>query len=83
MNKKIVLFIRRDDFVNWYFPDVDIVDYIKQSLIKNGFFSLTIEELFEEVGFLPYSIVNNPLSIDELDLGNHEIDLEKYKVKLL
>lgn len=81
--KKIVLLIRRDDFINWYFTDTDIEDYIKQSLIKNGFFNLTIEELFEEAGFLPYSIVNNPLSIDEDDLGDFEIDLEKYKVELI
>jgi len=81
--KKTVLLIRRDDFVNWYFTDTDVESYIKQSLIKNGYFNLTIEELFEEVGFLPYSIVNNPLSIDEDDLNSHEIDLEKYKVELI
>ena len=58
-------------------------EYVSQSLIRNGYFRITIEELFEECGFFPYSIVDNPLSIDEDDLGSHEIDLEKYKVELI
>ena len=58
-------------------------EYVSQSLIRNGYFRITIEELFEECGFMPYSIVDNPLSIDEDDLGSYEIDLEKYKVELI
>jgi hypothetical protein len=75
--------IQKDDFLNWYFENVDITDYVKQSLLRHGTFSIQVHELFEEVGFLPYKIVCNPLSIDELDLGSYEIDLEKYKVELI
>jgi hypothetical protein len=85
--KKVKLFIRKDVFVNWIYGEhedkVMVADYVIQSLIRNDYFKITIFELFEECGFMPYSIVDNPLSIDEDDLGSHEIDLEKYKVELI
>lgn len=75
--------IKKADFLNWYFEEADITDYVKQSLLKHGTFSIQVHELFEEVGFLPYRIVCNPWEIDELDLGSNEIDLEKYNVELI
>ena len=78
--------ITKKDFLEWYFSmDMaqDVSNYVKTSLMAHGTFILQLHELFEEVGYLPYSIVCNPLSIDEDDLGSHEIDLEKYNVELI
>lgn len=83
---RVKLLIRRDVFINWMFGEHEdklrIADYMLQSLIKNGEFTITSEEILEECGFFPYTIVENKSDIDEDDMEDLEIDLEKYKVEL-
>ena len=77
------LLIDRQAFCNWYF-DYDICkEFFKrhrilESLEINGMFKVTLEEILEDVGYLPEDVVaegQNPILND-----NGEVDMYAYDI---
>jgi len=82
MAKKKLL-IDKEAFCDWYF-DEDIADdffhrhQILESLSSDGVFKITLQEILDDVGYLPSNVVaegQNPV-LNELD----EVDMYEYDV---
>ena len=79
------LLVNQDAFIEWYF-DYDMQNSffywnsILDKLKKNSQFSVTTQQLLDECGYIPESILiegQNPILIDD------EVDMSKYNFKLV
>lgn len=84
-NKKVLL-INKESFLHWYFDQDIIEDFfhrhgVFQSLLKDGKFELTAEELLDGVGYLPEQVVEegqDPILDDDEEVEMSEYDEIKF-----
>jgi hypothetical protein len=72
--------VTKQNFLDWYFNDNKDAEYIGDRLINalndKGTFTITVESLFKDCGYIPYHIcehdqdINCDLSTDDVELIN-------------
>jgi hypothetical protein len=85
MKKQIkrTLLINRKKFLNWYFDDADtLVEFLNdhkviESIIKNGRFTLTAEDVLKQCGYFPKQVAQRGQGRIPVDDCN-EVDLTQY-----
>lgn len=73
MSDKVILTVKKENLVNWYFADWSRNDYsscvaqIKRELKINGKITFSIEGLVDSLGYIPSHILEGEHSVDEYE----------------
>ena len=85
--EKIELFVTRQDFIDWFIQDSDDMKYLAQRVLNDfsseGKIEWSLQEVFDESGYIPTHIIKNKDDILEDDIDEEEIDESKYKVTFI
>jgi len=63
--------LKKERFINWMIDDEeDLMSqarFMKESLLEDGKFSITVEELIEQAGYIPVHICENAEEFEVFD----------------
>ena len=74
MNKPL-LRINRKRFVEWYYDKdtaKDVADNVIQSLIVDGNYEISMEDIWQHLGYINKDLIINQEDINKDDIDNHD-----------
>lgn len=85
--EKIKLKVTKAEFLDWYYSDSDdtliLGKNILSQLKSDGEASITVQDLFDDCGYIPTHIVSNQEDMIDDDADDDEVDEDKYEVELI
>lgn len=81
-SKKKVLYIKRKQFLDWYLIEPEVRDSVIDLLKEKG--KIEIQDLLDDIGFLPLSFIVNPERLDRKHLERARVEdntLEEEELK--
>ena len=72
ITKKPTLIVYKVDLLEWFYDNdkkISLADNVIDDLADSGVFTITLKDIFENVGYIPYRFIKNAkeLGIDEED----------------